>query len=151
VRAFLACGLAPTHIDTHQHVHKEAAAFEAYCEIARSYGLTARSCSPAMTRSLRLAGVDCPDMFECSWTPTKAGLIEAVDGRFADCHSHSLELMCHPGYTDPALLRLSSLGAAREKELAVLCDPDLRSELYARGIVIASERTVPSVRRDSDE
>jgi predicted glycoside hydrolase/deacetylase ChbG (UPF0249 family) len=147
VRAFLDCGLAPTHIDTHQHVHKEPAAFEAYCEIARHYGLPARSCDPKMTRLLRLARVECPDMFECSWTagaePTKAGLLAAVTRCFANTSAQIVELMCHPGYTDPALLRLSPTGSAREKELAVLCDPKIRGELSACGIVVARERTLP--------
>ena len=141
VDAFLAMGLRPTHIDTHQHVHKEPAAFAAYCAIARLHGVQARSCSPAMSGALRSAGVSCCDGFAADWTGLSCNLEELVasaERAFATCGGGgSVELMCHPGYVDAALCERSSLIEARERELATLCNPQLEARLSERGIVLA--------------
>lgn len=152
MRAFLDSGLEPTHIDSHHHVHKEPAAFEAYCEVAREYGVPARSCSPAMTMQLREAGVACPDAFECSWTssakPSREGLLAAVSQCFLDQRPLIVELMCHPGYTDAELLRVSGAAASRELELAVLCDPSLRAILAERGVEISADRAISGTAKE---
>lgn len=125
---FLASGLRPAHIDSHQHVHKHPAAFVAYCRIASAYGLRARSCDPGMTQALRAAGVRCPDGFECGWTGnecTADGLVARIDALFRACgDSGTVEVMCHPGRRD-----------VRGRELAALCDPTLPGRIRERGIV----------------
>ncbi len=149
VESFVDIGLLPTHIDAHQHVHKEPAAFNAYCAIARRYGIPARSCSPAMTAALRAAGVDCPDAFACGWTGgpcTLQGLLDCVDGSFARCGgAGTVELMCHPGYADSELRQRSTLVEARERELATLCDPQLAGLLAARHIGVVPRRAAAAL------
>ncbi len=131
IEAVLRCGLRPTHIDTHQHVHKHPAAFAAYCRMARAYGLRARSCDPAMTAALRAAGVRCPDGFECGWTGNRCtadDLLARVEAAFRACgDGGTIELMCHPGRQ-----------GVRGTELAALCDPQLAIELRKRGIVLSA-------------
>jgi len=131
MEAFQAAGIDPTHIDSHHHVHKEPAAFAAYCRIGREYGLPARSCDAAMTQALRQAGVDCPDGFECGWSGGEsgvAGLVDSVEAVFEGCGGGIVELMCHPGHGG---------GSSRRRELEALCDPELPGPLGARGIRLA--------------
>lgn len=141
IEAFRSTGLIPTHIDTHQHVHKDEPVLEAYAKVALAYGLPARSCSPRMTARLRAAGVDCPDVFEFSWTASRrpaAALLCAIDAAFASCGGDGcVEVMCHPGRADAELAEASTLIEAREADLAGLCDPTLREGLFARGIALA--------------
>ncbi len=119
VQAFRECGLEPTHLDTHHHVHKEPAAFAAYCRIVSAYGVRARSCDSRMTQALRAAGARCPDAFV-----TADDLLARIDSAFRACGgSGTVEVMCHPGRD-----------GVRGRELALLCDPALRSEIRQRGI-----------------
>jgi predicted glycoside hydrolase/deacetylase ChbG (UPF0249 family) len=142
VECALGAGILPTHIDTHQHVHKDAPAFEAYCRIARKFSLPARSNTRAMTGDLRAAGVDCPDAFECSWTggeASVAGLLHAVRRLAAGLEEEAVvELMCHPGRADEELRNLSTLAEARERELAALTGPGLREALRDLDIEIST-------------
>ncbi len=48
------------------------------------------------------------------------------------------EAMCHPGHCDEDLRALSSFTEARERELAMLTNPALRTNLAARGIGLAT-------------
>jgi predicted glycoside hydrolase/deacetylase ChbG (UPF0249 family) len=142
VECALDAGIRPTHIDTHQHVHKDPPAFEGYCRIARRFAIPARSNSPAMSRSLRDAGVDCPDGFECSWTggeASAAGLLHAVRRLTAVLEEDDiLEVMCHPGCVDEELRSLSTLAESRARELAALTEPGLPETLSALGIEIST-------------
>ncbi len=131
IETFLASGLEPVHIDSHHHVHKHPAAFEAYCRIAAAYGLRARSCDPGMTKALRAAGVRCPDGFECGWTGntgTADDLLARIDEAFRACGgSGTVEVMCHPGRR-----------GARGRELETLCHPTLPERIRERGIVLGA-------------
>jgi predicted glycoside hydrolase/deacetylase ChbG (UPF0249 family) len=42
--------------------------------------------------------------------------------------------MCHPGYPDDTLVKNSSYALEREKEIAALCNPEVREALVAEGI-----------------
>ncbi len=103
----LAWGLVPTHVDTHHHVHTLPIVFDAYCEIARYYGLPARTKDAAMTFRLRSAGVRCADVCETAWFRRHLsvhGLIKLITSDFKILGDHAtLELMCHPGYVDLGL------------------------------------------------
>ena len=132
--AFQACGLAPTHIDTHHHVHAHPRAFPVYCEIAQKYGLPARTLSAEMTRELRARGVRCADL-SAEWSAGRETLLQTVSGLYdAAAGAGTVEIICHPGRVDAALESASVLVAARERELEVLCAPGLREMLAAQGI-----------------
>jgi predicted glycoside hydrolase/deacetylase ChbG (UPF0249 family) len=51
------------------------------------------------------------------------------------------ELMCHPGYVDDEILGGSSYNRQRERELAVLTDPEVRRAVQAGSITLADFRT----------
>jgi predicted glycoside hydrolase/deacetylase ChbG (UPF0249 family) len=146
---FRGSGLHPAHIDTHHHVHKNPEAFAAYCRIATAYQLPARSCGPSMSRALRASGVRCTDSFVDTWTGaacTTEALLSCLDAAFENGgpgrHPRTLELMCHPGYCDPALEGISRLTDTRLKELATLCDAQLPVLLRSRGIALATWSTI---------
>jgi predicted glycoside hydrolase/deacetylase ChbG (UPF0249 family) len=50
------------------------------------------------------------------------------------------ELMCHPGRADERLLSGSSYARERERELALLCDPELKAIVAEQGIELISFR-----------
>jgi len=145
VNRVLECGLVPTHVDTHHHVHTLPIVFDAYCEIARSYGLPARTRDAAMTGRLRSAGVRCADLCEVRWFKkhlSVRGLTRLIDSDFKMLGEHgTLELMCHPGYVDSELRRRSTYAEERETELAALCDPNLASHFKREGIVLVDRAT----------
>jgi predicted glycoside hydrolase/deacetylase ChbG (UPF0249 family) len=43
--------------------------------------------------------------------------------------------MCHPGYADDTLRAESSYADPREREIAVLCNPDVLAAFAAAGLV----------------
>lgn len=146
---FLQCGLTPSHIDTHHHVHGLPRVFEVYCEIAQRCGVPARTLSRKMTKKLRSRGIACADHCETSWLGSKLtqkSLIELIDAVFQHCGANSvIELMCHPGYADRTLSTKSVYVVPRERELRILSSSRLRDRLQKLGIEIAC---MGAVRRD---
>src|SRR5262249_31384992 len=46
------------------------------------------------------------------------------------------ELMCHPGHPDDELRRFSDYSDEREREVQILCDPDVPNLLDRHGVVV---------------
>jgi chitin disaccharide deacetylase len=137
-------GVTPSHIDTHHHVHTAPAALEAYIRLAQELNVPARVLpegvggSPAeVRRRLRAAGVICADFFVCIWSgksPNIESLIRALRV-FAHLGGErcSLEIGCHPGYSDEELAGLSRYSGAREEELAILLNPGTAARIKQAG------------------
>lgn len=129
----LSLGIKPTHIDTHHHVHRFPVVFEVYCEIAESYRIPARTLLPQMTTRLRSRGLHCAEFCETSWYGgqlTLERLIECIRRGFAICGEQAtMELMCHPGFSDAELEKKSNYAAEREEELRILCSTELMDNL----------------------
>lgn len=144
VAQFLRSGLRPTHIDSHHHVHEREEILSVYCEIARDYGLPARSLSLEMSADLRSRGVRCADLCETGWIGSDLsveGLITVVERAFHRCGGEGIvELMCHPGYADSSLADRSNYVAGREQELHVLRAQGLADKLEGRGIRLVGMR-----------
>ena len=143
VATFLDSGLAPTHMDTHHHVHSHPVIFGVYREIATAYGLPARTLSAEMTRQLRSGGVPCA----CLSAEWKAGdqqsLLDLVSRLFTALAGDSVvEIGCHPARIDAELERLSVYASPRARELEVLCTLSLRRELADRGIQLVPARAL---------
>lgn len=146
-------GRRPTHLDTHHYVHTIPRLAGALAAVARDFGipaaravrpgdflapplpvrewvnrglyaaLAARS-RPLMERSgLRVPGGTVLGPYSLQWLVRKIGALGAG----------TYELVCHPGYADAALRRLSSLQAEREQELAALVHPQVRAAVAAAG------------------
>jgi len=124
---FMDLGLTPTHVDTHQHVHKEPAIFEVFLAIARRYRIAARAMNPAQVTSLRSAGVPCADYCQTNWygNITAESLIACLSEAWRSIGSTgTVELMCHPGQIDADLLLRSRYITQRQLELDILCSTD---------------------------
>ena len=137
IRALESAGIEITHLDTHHHVHKYPNAFNAYLEIARYYGLVARSLNPKMTGILRACGVPCVERTLVEWHGgdlTVEGLMQIIrDGTRDLPPGSTIEVMCHPGRADQSLSGMSKYIYEREQELAVLTDLALQSRMELEG------------------
>lgn len=126
-------GRAPTHLDSHHHVHRHPVVLEAVLALARGLRLPVRPPAAALVPRLRREGVPCVDrtLGDIGEEALRdagrlAGLLAALDEGVT-------ELICHPGYHDAALAG-SRYGPEREQERAVLCAPEVRSALTGHGI-----------------
>jgi hopanoid biosynthesis associated protein HpnK len=162
IRAFLAAGLVPTHVDTHKHVHALPGVLDAVLEAARGFGIDkvrlpveqrnrTRAPRPPSWKAaakrdllrflfrgarakLRALSFRTTDQF--------AGLDyqERLDAgallhALSQLRSGTTEIMCHPGYTDAVAAAFSRRPPPREVEAAALCDPRVR-EVLASGTVL---------------
>lgn len=104
-------GHKPTHLDSHHSVHDatpEALAV-AKC-LAEEYGLQMR----------RYGDYKFVSGFFAPYC-TKDTLIKLLE----EHKNEDIEIMCHPGWCDLELYRMSSYATARVMELDALCDPEV--------------------------
>lgn len=138
----LSLGIKPTHIDTHHHVHRFPVAFDVYCEIAESYRIPARTLLPQMTAKLRARSLHCAEYCETTWYGgqlTLDSLIECIRRGFSVCGEQAtMELMCHPGFSDAELEKKSNYTAEREEELRILCSDELMDMLLELQIEVVN-------------
>ncbi len=158
-------GFAPTHLDSHRHVHAHPAISTAVAKAAASRGIF-RIRVPC--ESLRMNAGD--------WRATikKAGLLictrlsrttaerdrtdyffglslqggkEFASRLFAlipRLPPGTSELMVHPGYSDSSLAELDDYTRERETELTVLCSRNFRELLARNGVRLSSFGERPS-------
>ena len=127
-------GAYPTHIDSHQHVHRTEPVRSTVIEVAAELGVVVRAedqgvayCGDFHGQSGRAETL--PDVI------TRAALVGIVDS----LEPGTTELACHPGLADESG---SVYSGERDAELAVLCDPVVRAAIEARDISLISFRDV---------
>jgi predicted glycoside hydrolase/deacetylase ChbG (UPF0249 family) len=114
-------GRPPTHLDSHQHVHRREPVRSVLGALARAFGIPLRETDDRIGYSGAFYGQTAdgqpwPDAI------TVAGLIRTLEGLPAGL----TELGCHPGYADD----LDTVYCAeRAREVATLCDPHVRDAL----------------------
>jgi predicted glycoside hydrolase/deacetylase ChbG (UPF0249 family) len=124
-------GRFPTHLDSHQHVHRHEPAHSVMLQMARRLNVPLRSYT---------SGVDyCGDYYgqTSHGEPlTEAISVESLARILVSIPAGITELGCHPALGknvgDPVYC------AEREQELQALCDPRIRLILQAEGIEIRS-------------
>jgi predicted glycoside hydrolase/deacetylase ChbG (UPF0249 family) len=129
-------GRKPTHIDSHQHVHRHPMRRALFEALAADEGVPLRDLPPVTFKG----------GFYAQWeygvsTPEKVS-VEALMGILSrEIGEGIYEMSCHPGYYD------SSLDAVyhrdREHELATLTDPRLPGWIEGLGIRIISYLDLP--------
>jgi predicted glycoside hydrolase/deacetylase ChbG (UPF0249 family) len=128
-------GRAPTHLDSHQHVHESEPVAAAMAELADELGV------PLRGRTIRYEGgfygqtgkgEPLPQTIEPARLCT---LIEALPGGWS-------ELGCHPGIGVTG----ESYGPERELEVRALCDPSVRAALRRCEVRLASFADLAAVR-----
>jgi predicted glycoside hydrolase/deacetylase ChbG (UPF0249 family) len=126
-------GQDPTHLDSHQHVHRAEPVRSVLLKTARRLGIPLRHFSPAIQYCGSFYGQSgkgepFPEAISV------AGLIATLAG----LPGGLTELACHPG--DGEDLE-SMYRDERAAEVRALCDPRVRAALAAGGIELCSFRT----------
>jgi len=124
-------GHAPTHLDSHQHVHMREPVRSLLVAVGRRLGVHVRGLS--RTRY-------CGDFYG-QWgageshpeSISRDALVTILDG----LHEGTTELACHPSADNTADVESMYL-VERGIERRVLCDPSLRDEIATREIVLRS-------------
>jgi chitin disaccharide deacetylase len=131
-------GCLPTHIDSHQNVHRYPQLLPLFQDLANRYGLPLREYSRARYF---------PDFYgqwdgETHLEQVSPGsLLRMLEAEF---HEGITELSCHPGYVDADFH--SFYAREREEELRTLCNPSIRDKLSELGIKLISFRELQSCR-----
>lgn len=113
-------GHLPTHLDSHHSVHDATEkAKEISLRLAKEYGLPLRRYSDYQF----VAGFYGP-------TATREDLMRILK----ENSGKDIEIMCHPGYCDLELYRMSSYSWQRVQELDVLCSNEIKQFLEENGI-----------------
>lgn len=129
-------GRDPTHLDTHHWVHDLPALEDAVLALAKETGAAARTHDGRQRARFREAGVRTPDRFVREYQHTGKIGLERLIGLLEALAEDAgvIELMCHPGEPDEALMSGSSYAAERGVELEALTDPAVRTALERLGI-----------------
>jgi predicted glycoside hydrolase/deacetylase ChbG (UPF0249 family) len=125
-------GRTPTHIDSHQHVHRKEPARSVVMRLAADLGLPLRHFTPAIHYCGEFYGqtVDGRPLGDRIDPAALVALLRRLPDGIT-------ELGCHPGYATD----LNSMYASeREVELRTLCAPDVREALATLGIRLVSFR-----------
>jgi predicted glycoside hydrolase/deacetylase ChbG (UPF0249 family) len=104
-------GRPPTHLDSHQHVHREEPVRSALAASGAALGVPVRELTPGIT-------------YSGAFWPTVGVDVESLLTLLASLPPGVTEVGCHPG--------------ADEHEVDTLCDPRVRALLDADGIELAS-------------
>lgn len=123
-------GLQPTHLDSHQHVHRYEPVRSILIECARELAVPLRSCSPAVGYCGEFYGqTGTGERFPDGISVERlVGILKALPRGFT-------ELACHPGRADGLE---SAYGAERAREVQALCDPRVRAAIVAQRIELRS-------------
>lgn len=123
-------GRDPTHLDSHQHVHRDEPARSPARDIAARLGIVLRDASPlvAYDGGFYGQGGDGRPAPECITEEALLGILAATDAAV-------VELGCHPGL-DPALATM--YGRERLREVEVLRAPGLRDRIAAAGFTLTT-------------
>jgi chitin disaccharide deacetylase len=123
-------GHEPTHLDSHQHVHRQETVGSAFSDLAREFGIPLRGCE----NRIRYCG-DFYGQTSKGEPLSEAITVEALLDLLAALPIGVTELGCHPGVgTDDDL----PYGSERVIEVQTLCDPRVRAALTAIGIRLLS-------------
>lgn len=131
-------GEDPTHLDSHQHVHREEPVHGALVELASALNVPLRHYDRRVKYCGRFYGQ------EKFGEPNDAAIgVKALIAVLADLPAGTTELCCHPGEGAAAD---EQYAAARPIELATLCDPRVRAAVAREGITLRSFRGLTATR-----
>lgn len=129
---FSLLGRAPTHLDSHQHVHLHEPVRSILVEFAASLAVPLRSCTPAIRY--------CGDFYgqASKGYAYPEGIAVGQLLNVLDALPPGLtELGCHPGLGEDVD---SMYRTERATEVQTLCDPSVRSAIHAGNIRLISFR-----------
>jgi predicted glycoside hydrolase/deacetylase ChbG (UPF0249 family) len=123
-------GREPTHLDSHQHVHRHHPLRSVMIRIAGDLQVPLRHVSPWIQYSRRFYG-----QTDKGYPYPEGISIESMLSLLAELPGGVTELGCHPGDgTDSGLV----YGGERAAEVRVICDPRVRAAIVDAGIHLCS-------------
>jgi len=126
-------GVDPTHLDSHQHVHRDEPALSVIAGAARSLGVPLRHAAP-----VRYCGAFYGQA--SGGTPLPEGITpDALASIIRGLPAGFTELCCHPSENAEVP---SSYAAERPTELRSLCDIQVRKAVVEAGVRLCSFREV---------
>jgi len=125
-------GETPTHLDSHQHVHRREPARSLAKALAQRLGVPLRH----ETMGLEYCGAFYGQSEDGQSLPERIEVPALIDV-IASLGSRATELACHPGEGDE---RNTMYSRERATEVATLCDPRVRAAIEAEGIDLISFR-----------
>lgn len=143
IESFLSTGRKPDHLDSHHHSsYASRSLFSVMLELAQRYQLPIRYPplpeityigSISIERILEEFSVSSPHACITSFYGKSANL-KNLTSILASIPEGTSELMCHPGYFEMELIKISSYHETREKELQVLTHPRVQKQVEKSGI-----------------
>lgn len=131
-----ALGRLPTHLDSHQNVHRDSRLGPLFLEMAREHDIPLREHSPARYFSSFYGQWDGETHPEHISVENLIAMLEREAGEGVT------ELSCHPGYVGPDFD--SPYNREREMELHTLRDPRVLRFIRERRITLISFRELPA-------
>lgn len=129
-------GRAPTHLDSHQHVHREQPVRAALLRVGERLGVPVREATAGIAYSGVFYGHD------GKGTPAPAAItVDALVEAIESLSPGTTELGCHPA---AEVDHESTYGRERLQEVETLCDPRVRAAIDRRGIRLCSFADLPS-------
>jgi predicted glycoside hydrolase/deacetylase ChbG (UPF0249 family) len=133
-RFYTLVGRAPSHLDSHHNVHRDARLLPFFLELARCLDVPLREHSPIRS-VFRFYG-----QWGGKTHAEQIGVQSLIRILVTEVQPGVNELCCHPGYVEPEFP--STYRAEREIELRTLCDSAVRQTLERREIRLVSFREV---------
>jgi chitin disaccharide deacetylase len=130
-------GHNPTHLDSHQHVHRAEPVRSVLVDLARDLGIPLRHYSERVSY--------CGDFYgQTGEGEPAAGWIEpgALSAILRNLPSGITELGCHPGFDDDLVTAYRS---ERAKEVHTLCDPAVKAALAQEELELTSFSALPAL------
>lgn len=125
-----ATGHTPTHIDSHQHVHRQQNLRPVFVEMAKRLNVPLRGCGGNVSY--------CGDFYgQCfDGSPYHAAIsVEGIEKIFSTLRDGITEMACHPGLDNDVETMYRT---ERELEVRSLCDPQVKEAAAAENIVFCS-------------
>jgi chitin disaccharide deacetylase len=130
-------GHPPSHLDSHQHVHRKEPVRSIMLQAARDLGVPLRECTPTIRY--------CGDFYgqEADGSPLPNGItIDGLKRTLVSLPEGVTEMGCHPGYGDDLQ---SVYRDERGLEVRTLCAPEIRQALSALHIQLCSFDQLPNL------
>lgn len=123
-------GAPPTHLDSHQHVHRDEPTRTALLEAGQRLGVPVRHFTPGVTYNGGFFGQDGKgNEYPAAISP------KALEEMIRALPGGTTELACHPA-AQPELE--SAYATERVQELESLCHPDVRAAIEQSGLLLRS-------------
>ncbi|MFS7260696.1 carbohydrate deacetylase [Carnobacterium divergens] len=150
-------GMVLTHLDSHHHVHTFKENYEITKNISEKYQLCFRNAYSLEENSHLSYQKGITGFFDLMNHKEIRDLNVAFESRKKECFEELqtvfdkveggqiTELMVHPAFIDESLYFNSSFNIQRIKEVAILCDPELKLLLENQQIELCHYGDIPSV------